>query len=246
MMPSWFASDAVDSLLFVISALEEHGFKPVAHKGLLLGALRLRGLLPWDDDADAFLLDASTQELDARFASICRDHGFTLRFRQQHRYYFAFPSTLLPFAHAGLTELGLLTRTASADGAHFDAHEPRRHLNESELLPFRRVPFYGSWLPGPAEPEIAMDRMYGTLATPEVMGRFHAPSVSREVDHFWRSARPLDGRQDWERISARFKSRATNLRFQGTQLLGAAWHILNRSHWLTTDAIRALAGGDRE
>jgi hypothetical protein len=246
MMPSWFATEAVDNLLFVISALEHHGFKPVAHKGLLLGALRLEGLLPWDDDADAFLLDTSTQELDSRFAEVCREHGFTLRFRHQHGYFFAFPATLLPFAHAGLTELGLLTRTEAADGAHFDAHEPGRHLSERELLPFRRIPFYGSWLPGPAEPEVAMERMYGAIAAPSVMSRFRAPALSDEAYDFWRSARPLTGQPDWPRISARFRARARNPLFQLRQLLGAGWHFLNRGHWLATDFLRAMAGGNRE
>lgn len=246
MMPSWFASDAVDSLLFVISALEQHGFRPVAHKGLLLGALRLRGLLPWDDDTDVFLLDTSPHEMDARVAPVCRAHGFTLRFRRQHGYFFAFPTTLLPFAHAGLTELGLLTRTETTDGTQFDAHEPRRRLHAHELLPLGRVPFYGSWVPGPAQPEVAMARMYGSLAAPEVMRRFRAPAVSPEVEAFWRSARPMDGPPDWPRISARFAARARRPGFQSRQLLGAAWHLLNRGHWLTTDALRALAGGDRE
>lgn len=246
MMPSWFATDVVDSLLFVVSALEEHGFTPVAHKGLLLGALRLRGLLPWDDDADAFLLDASTSELDSRFATVCREHGFTLRFRRQHGYYFAFPTSLLPFPHAGLTELGLLTRSVAADGAHFDAHEARRHLREMELLPLSRVPFYGSWLSGPAQPEVALDRMYGALAAPEVMREFRAPAISAEVEDFWRDARPLDGPQDWRRISQRIRARRQSLRFQLRQLPCAAWHFANRGHWLLTAALRSLSGGVRE
>jgi len=243
MMPSWFATDAVENLLFVLSALEQHGFTPVAHKGLLLGALRLRGLLPWDDDADAFLLDTSPAELEARLAATFRAHGFTLRFRRQHGYFFAFPTTLVPFAHAGLTELGLLTRTAGSDGAHFDAHEPQRHLHERELLPLQRVPFYGSWVPGPAAPEVAMERMYGAIAAPAVMGRFRAPAVAGEVDAFWRAARPLEGPTDWARISARFTARARSPRFQLMQLLGAAWHFANRAHWLTTDLLRSLARG---
>lgn len=246
MMPSWFASDAVDSLLFVISALEQHGFTPVAHKGLLLGALRLRGLLPWDDDADAFLLDTSPKELDSGLAAICREHGFTLRFRPQHGYFFAFPTTFVPFAHAGLTELGLLTRTQGTEGADFDVHEPRRHLRERELLPLSRVSFYGSWLPAPAQPEVAMDRMYGAIAAPNVMGRFTAPAVSREVEDFWRAARPMEGPVDWPRISARFRARARSPLFQLRQLLGAAWHFVNRGHWLATDFLRAMAGGERE
>lgn len=245
MMPSWFASDAVDNLLFVLSALEHHGIAPVAHKGLLLGALRLRGLLPWDDDADAFLLDTSPDALESRLGAIFRVHGFTLLFRRQHGYFFAYPRTVLPFAHAGLTELGLLTRTTAADGAHFDAHEPLRHLHERELLPLRRVPFYSSWVPGPAEPEVAMQRMYGALASPAVMQRFQAPAVSPEVEEFWRQARPLDGPPDWPRISARFIARARRPSFQVSQLAGAAWHLLNRGHWLLTDALRSLAGGPR-
>jgi hypothetical protein len=244
MMPAWFASDAVDSLLLVLSALEHHGFTPVAHKGLLLGALRLQGLLPWDDDADAFLLDASPEDVIRRLGPVCQSHGLRLWYRQRHGYFFVFPQTALPFAHAGLTELGLLTRSVAPDGAHFDAHEPRRHLTERELLPLQRIPFYTSWIHGPAQPEVAMHRMYGPLASPAEMGRFAAPQIAPASAEFWQRARPLHGPLDWPLISARFRDPPRGIRRQVGQLPHLLWHLANRGHWIATDLIRALAGGD--
>ncbi len=245
MMPSWFATPVVDSLLFVLSALEHHGLTYVAHKGLLLGALRLGGVLPWDDDSDAFLVDADAGDVERRFGPVCRAHGFALWLRRREGYFFAFPRTVFPFALSGLTELGLLTRTVDGEGTHFDAHEPRRHLREGELFPLRRIPFYGSYVLGPARADVAVDRMYGALASPAVMSRFQAPHIARPVADFWREARPLDGTLDWPRISRRFQERSRSPGFHLAQVPSAAWHVVNRGHWIATDVLRSLAGGER-
>jgi len=242
-MPSWYATPVVDSLLFVLSALEHHGQRYIAHKGLLLGALRLGGLLPWDDDADAFLVDASVDDVQQRFGPLFRDHGFVLRLREREGYYFAFAKSALPFPLSGLTELGLLTRTVDGGVTHFDAHNPPRHLREDELFPLRRIPFYGSYVLGPAQPDVAMARMYGESASVAVMSRFQAPRIAAPVAEFWREARPIDGALDWPRISRRFLHRKRDLAFHLGQLPCSAWHVVNRSHWVATDILRAAAGG---
>lgn len=243
MMPSWFATPVVDSLLFVLSALEHHGVQYVAHKGLLLGAVRLGGLLPWDDDSDAFLVETSPDRVEKELGPVCESHGFVLRFRKREGYFFAYPRTAIPFALSGLTELGLLTRTVVGGTTHFDAHERRRHLLEGELFPLRRIPFYGSYLLGPARAETALDRMYGPLASSDVMHRFAAPRIASPVAEFWRTARPLDGTLDWPRISARFRERSRNPAFHLAQIPCGAWHVANRAHWIATDLLRRLGGG---
>lgn len=243
-MPSWFATPVVESLLFVLSALEHHGLPYIAHKGLLLGALRLGGLLPWDDDSDVFLVDASAEDVEKRLGPECRAHGFVLRFRTREHYFFAFPKTILPFPLSGLTELGLLTRTVDGGVTHFDAHYPPRHLREDELFPLRRIPFYGSYVLGPARAELALDRLYGESASDAVMSRFHAPRIAPSVADFWREARPLDGPLDWPRISERFVERLRSPRFHLSQIPASAWHLVNRSHWVATDMLRGLAGGE--
>jgi hypothetical protein len=176
---------------------------------------------------------------------VCREHGFVLWFRRHEGYFFAFPKTFVPFALSGLTELGLLTRTVDADGAHFDAHEPRRHLHERELLPLKRIPFHGSYILGPAQPEVALDRMYGDLASAAVMSSYQAPRIAPSVADFWRKARPVDGALDWERISRRFRNRKRSVGFHLAQVPCAAWHVVNRSHWIATDVLRSMAGGER-
>lgn len=241
MMPSWFATPFVDSLLFVLSALEHRGFAYVAHKGLLLGAVRLGGVLPWDDDSEVFLVDASAEDVAARVGPVLADHGFALRFQRRGYYFNAYPRIFLPFPLAGLTELGLLTRSVDAQGVHFDAHEPHRHLRQNELFPIRRIPFHGSYVLGPSAADLAAERMYGELASPATMSRFRRPEIAPSVASFWREARPLEGPMDWLRISERFRRRMRSPSFHLTQVPCSVWYLANRAYWVAMDGLRSLA-----
>jgi hypothetical protein len=244
MMPSWFATPVVESLLFVLSALEHEGFTCTAHRGLLLGALRLGGLLPWDDDSDVFLVDADPAGVEQRIGPLLEEHGFRLRFREHEHYYFVFPRTLFPVPLSGLTEVGFFTRTEDRNGVQFDVHDPRRRLSKDELFPLQRLPFHGSYVMGPAQAGVAMERMYGDLASPAAMNRFRAPQIAREAQDFWGAARPIDGPLDWPRISRRFMERRRSPSFHIWQLPCSAWHMVNRGHWVATDMLRAMAGGE--
>jgi LicD family len=243
MMPSWYATPFVESLLFVASVLEHHGLRYIAHRGTLLGALRLGGLLPWDDDADLFLLDADAADVEARLGPVFAAHGFILRFRRPGYYFTAFPRLVVPLHMGGLTELGLMTRTGEGDDVVYDRHEPRRHLKDAELFPLRRVPFHGSYLSAPNRADVAMERMYGELAAQRVMARFRAPVVHPEVEAFWSEARPVAGDADWDRISARMTERGHALSFHIAQGPCSAWYLANRCYWMAMDGVRAAAGG---
>ena len=245
MMPSWFATPFVESLLFVLSAAEHHGIRCIAHKGLLLGALRLEGVLPWDDDSDVFLVDESREDVEAELRGTLERHGFRLRFVERDYYFWAYPRIWLGLPLGGLTELGLLTRTGTATQAVYDDHEPGRRLTAAEILPLRRYPFHGSYLMGPNQAEVAVDRMYGPLATAEAFARFRRPRLAPGTEEFWHQTRPIDGDVDWERISSRFMERKRSVAFQATQLPCSAWWIANRAYWLGMDGLRTVAGGSR-
>jgi hypothetical protein len=243
MMPQWYATPFVESLLFVASALDHCGVRYVAHRGTLLGALRLQGVLPWDDDADLFVIDENAESLDAKLGSTLREHGFVFTFLKTQYYFWAHPKTIWQRPFAGLTEIGLMTesRDASSGTRVFDAHEPRRTITAQQLLPPITLPFYGTYLPAPRDSEGAMQRYYGDIASAGALASFERPRIEPECDAFWRHARPRGGELDWPAISARFRERAQSVRFQLNQGPCTAFWIAGRAQWLATDALRALA-----
>lgn len=242
MMPRWYATPFVDSLLFVASALEHCGIRYIAHRGTLLGALRLRGLLPWDDDADLFVVGEDAQSLALKLGAALREHGFAFRFLERPYYFWAHPRTIWQRPFAGLTELGLLTESRDAAGhVVYDAHEPRRRITAEQLLPEIDLPFYGTYLRAPHDSEGSLARYYGELASPVALARFERPPIARECEAFWRRARPLGGELDWPAISQRFAARAQSLQFQLGQGPCTAFWLAGRAQWLATDALRALA-----
>jgi LicD family len=245
MMPSWFATPFVENLLCVLSALDHFGFKYIAHKGLLLGAVRLRGVLPWDDDCDVFLVDEAAADVATRLGPVLEQVGIRLTFRETGYYFEATPRIPFPFGYYSLTEIGLLTRSESPGGAVYDAHEPGRMLAHHEVLPLLRIPFYGTYVMGPARAEVAIERMYGSLASRDEMARFAAPHIDEEARVFWSEARPIDGELDWPRIRERMQHRNNSPGLLWRHSMRWAWFISNRSYWIGIDLIRMAAGGRR-
>lgn len=242
MMPRWYATPFVDSLLFVASALERCGVRYIAQRGTLLGAVRLHGVLPWDDDADLFVIDENAASLEAKLGPTLRAHGFAFTFREREYYFWAHPQTIWRRPFAGLTEIGLLTASRAASGAVvFDAHAPHRMLTAERLLPLTAAPFYSSYLWAPRDSEGVLQRYYGELAAPAALARFERPAIDSACEAFWRRARPLGGSLDWPAISARFQARAHSARFQLAQGPCTAFWIAGRAQWIAADALRALA-----
>lgn len=242
MMPRWYATPFVDSLLFVASALEHCGVRYVVLRGTLLGALRLQGVLPWDDDSDLFVVGENAESLEAKLGATLREHGFAFKFLAREYYFGAYPNTIWQLPFAGLTEIGLFTESRDASGAVlYDVHEPRRRITAEQLLPPTTLPFYATHLPAPRDAQGALHRYYGELASAEALATFERPPIEHECEEFWRRARPLGGSLDWPAISARFKQRANSARFQLHQGPCTAFWIAGRAQWLAADALRTLA-----
>jgi hypothetical protein len=81
MMPAHVATPFVDALLFTVSLFDELQIRYVAHYGTLLGAVRLGGVAPWDEDADLYILDGDLESLKRRLDPALETHGFESRAR---------------------------------------------------------------------------------------------------------------------------------------------------------------------
>jgi hypothetical protein len=218
MMPGYVASNLADNLLFLLALLDRLGIEYVAHYGTLLGAARLGGLAPWDEDADVYIVDLDFEALQARIGAALAAHGFEAFLTESRD---ALIVRQVPWV-AGQGHIGVSLWPGTLD----DRVDPREmewdaYMRHSEYSPPRRYPFYGSYVTGPAQPDPVLDRLYGLAGSIEVMERFRAPQVSPAQVTFWSRARPIDGDADWDAISARFVARAR----------GVPWHAATFPWW---------------
>ncbi len=205
MMPSHAATPFADALLFTVSLFDELQIRYVAHYGTLLGAVRLGGVAPWDEDADLYILEGDLEGLERRLEPELARHGFETRMRRRgDALYVRRRPWLAGQGHIGISRLP----EAYPDGIPPDNPEWDAYLSLNELHPLRKIPFYSSYLAGPALPEPVIDRLYGKDGSPEVMSRFKAPRVSTRCHRFWAEARPIAGSTDWSRVSRHFALRA--------------------------------------
>lgn len=204
MMPAFVAENFAETLLFTVSVLDRAGIRHIAHFGTLLGAVRLGGVCPWDEDADMSIIGETLESLEAKIRSDIEAHGFRLirdprgfLWVRQHPWW------------AGQGHLALEFMPDHAfDGSKVPKTAADSFIPDSELLPLRRYPFHTSWLWGPAKAAAVLDRLYGDSASSEVMSRFTAPPLSAGARRFWAQAR--GDSLDWPAISERFQRRVAS------------------------------------
>ena len=203
-MPRAVATVFVENLLFLLSVLELEGVRYVVHYGTLLGARRLAGVAPWDEDGDVYVLGSDLESVRARVEPHLRGHGFDLWLGGAD--FFWVRQRRWPAAQ-GYNALHFLAPVLASEGDRTPAHSDAV-LSAEELGTPRRLPFYSSFVWAPCAPDRILDRIYGASGGDAVMSRFRPPPIGREAEEFWRRARPADGPLDWEAISARFRSRS--------------------------------------
>lgn len=248
MMPSANAAHLVETLLIVSSVFESVGITFTIHHGCLLGVTRLRGLLPWDIDADLFLVGETGGSFKAKVAEPLAELGFTLEERVAGRYFVVRPAVSV-FGYVvplfPIVEVDLLQESTDPLGQIvYDQRAPHRRWDAGELLPIRRYAFYSTWLPGPRDPEPVLVRLYREAGSPEALGRFRAAHLPVAEEHFWRHARPYRGEPDRSRIWQRGREfrRCILVRC----LASAPWYVLNGLYSIVVQSIRRKAGGHIE
>lgn len=231
MMPTHAATPFADALLFTVSLLDELRIPYVAHYGTLLGAVRLGGVAPWDEDADLYILEGDLASLALRLESALVHHGFESRMRVKgDALYVRRRPWLAGQGHIGISVLPVaLPAGTTPDDPGWDAY-----MSLDELRPLQRLRFYSSHIEGPALPEPVLERLYGKDGSPEVMSRFVAPRVSAPCHRFWAEARPIDGPTDWPRISRHFTLKAETW----SHMLAFPWWWFNGAYNIGIDRLR--------
>jgi hypothetical protein len=232
MMPTGVATHFTELLFFTLSALEHAGLNYVVHWGSLLGAVRLQGPLPWDDDHDVFLYGVDIDDVHRKLADVIIDHGYVLV--RDPRGFFWVRDKHWPAAsgHLALEFLPPLVPNPQ-DLPVWEGGAP--HLLASELERTQDVPFYGSYIRAPAEVEPVLARLYGAAGTPAVMKAFTRPALHADMADFWAHARQ-PGQLDWPAISARAKRRS-----QWLPLLAVPWWWFNGAYIIAIGKIRSWA-----
>lgn len=232
-MPVHVATPFADTILFTVSLLDELHIPYVAHYGTLLGAVRLGGIAPWDEDADLYILDGDLTSLANRLEPHLRAHGFESRMRVKgEALYVRRHPWLAGQGHIGISVLPAPhPDDARPSNPHWDAC-----VSRAELHPIQRVPFYSSHLAGPAQPEPLLARLYGGDGSVAVMGRFRAPSISKTSLRFWTAARPFAGPTDWGTISGHFKLKSRTW----SHGIAFPWWWFNGAYNMGIDRLRRL------
>ncbi len=232
-MPGYVATNFVENLLFLLSALEHHGLPYTAHFGSVLGAARLGGVCPWDEDADIYLIDQDRERVERMLREPLERHGFLLIYDARGFFWVRQDPWWAGQGHIGLSFLPLLPAGSPRPTSPVDDR-----MAWEELYPLCRLPFHGSWYWGPADPERLLERLYGETGSVETMARFRAPTIDAEVSAFWRRAR--EGELDWSAISARLLERRRTQRFAHVRCF--PWWWWNGGYNVGIQKLRRLGG----
>lgn len=232
MMPRGAATHFSELLLFVLAALEEHQIEYILQFGTLLGAARLGGPLPWDDDHDVYVIDAQPQQLRAWLQPLLEEHGFRLSWDERG---FFWVRERLWAADSGHLALHFLPPLVSNSQPLPVWEGGAPDLWESELRPLQRLPYYSTYIQAPLALEALLERCYGASGQPPAMAGFRAPAVSEEFLAFWGQARTPE-KLDWPAISARFKRRS-----RWRHLLHLPWWWFNGAYILLISKLRRWA-----
>lgn len=165
------------------------------HGGSLLGAVRHRGIIPWDDDVDLGYVADGNDPVE-RLTAAFREKGLTLQRNRTDAYWQI--GTNVPGATISDTHLDLFPFAREDGKTYVNADErfqdetpdcPDAHCNirftAEELFPLREVDFYGEQVHIPAKSEEVLARALGPDYRTEARIRTTNGTVSYKIQDFY-------------------------------------------------------------
>jgi len=181
------ASRILDHLDELVAVTKELGLRPFVVGGTLLGAVRAKSLLPYDDDADLAYLSEHSNPADvalenSRVAATLRDLGFEVVRHSNAHLQIVFRRT-----DGELDCYVDLFAAFFADGQLNQPFHVRGPMSRSELLPFGAVTIDGRPYPAPADTNAWLTLNYDAhWRTPQPGYRLATPiSTSRRFRNWF-------------------------------------------------------------
>ncbi len=190
--PICCVSHLVELAFFTHDLFEEHGIRYFILWGTHLGALRHRGIIPWDTDVDIGIFSEDHERVRA-LAPRFHERGYALRDGPGE--------DMLTLSYSATNDLHVDIEVWQRRGAAFAWQQYT--IAEEDLFPLREHPFYNRALIGPRATPYLLD-YYGAdcleVGKKQWIGmntRFYKPSFTKrfEIQHV--RAAPIDLQRDF-------------------------------------------------
>lgn len=174
----------------VDSILGKEGISYWAVGGTLLGAIRSKGLIPWDDDLDICIFEADEKRLIALKDEL-KKQGLGLYYYEQKEFYKIYPlngtpiedrrnpGALRDYCHPFIDVfvMALPSRKEELDiyahkSCYFFRNFPEETFTYDQIKNLKRIPFGPITIPVPSGAEEWLNRNYGVAADPGLWKKY--------------------------------------------------------------------------